>query len=129
MPSMAGRVATMPRITGVPQGGPAVRDLNDVKYDAFLANYRTLADPETVKVEPGGKVLLRVINSSSMSNYHLDLGQLKGELIAFDGSRIAPARRAPLPDCGSAAARHPCCRPPRDGSLSGARRTRRRTAP
>jgi len=98
MPSMAGRVATMPRITGVPQGGPAVRDLNDVKYDAFLANYRTLADPETVKVEPGGKVLLRVINSSSMSNYHLDLGQLKGELIAVDGSRIAPlvARRFPI---------------------------------
>src|SRR5262245_61830380 len=27
-------------------------DLNDVKYDAFLANDRTLADPEVVKVEP-----------------------------------------------------------------------------
>ena len=32
------------------QSGP---DLNDVKYDAFLANFRTLADPEIVKVEPG----------------------------------------------------------------------------
>ena len=30
-------------------------DLNDVKYDAFLANFRTLADPEIVKVEPGGR--------------------------------------------------------------------------
>ena len=49
-------------------------DLNDVTYDAFLANRRTLADPEVVKVEPGGQVLLRVINASSMSSYHFDLG-------------------------------------------------------
>src|SRR4029077_14211737 len=27
-------------------------DLNDVKYDAFLANDRTLADPEVIQVEP-----------------------------------------------------------------------------
>jgi FtsP/CotA-like multicopper oxidase with cupredoxin domain len=40
-----------------------------------------------VKVEPGGHVLLRKINGSSMSNYHLQLGQLKGELIAVDGFR------------------------------------------
>ena len=53
---------------------PRKPDLNDVKYDAFLANDRTLADPEVVKVEPGGRVLLRVINSSSMSAFHLDLG-------------------------------------------------------
>ena len=33
---------------------PPAPDLNDVKYDAFLANFRTLADPEVVKVEPGG---------------------------------------------------------------------------
>ena len=30
-------------------------------------------------------MLLRKINGSSMSNYHLQLGQLKGELIAVDG--------------------------------------------
>ena len=29
------------------------RDLNDVQYDAFLANSRTLADPGVVSVEPG----------------------------------------------------------------------------
>ena len=33
--------------------GAAAPDLNDVKYDAFLANDHTLADPEIVKVEPG----------------------------------------------------------------------------
>ncbi|HEV2098015.1 MAG TPA: multicopper oxidase family protein [Stellaceae bacterium] len=71
-------------------GAAAAPDLNDVKYDAFLANDRTLADPETVKVEPGAPVLLRIINSSSMSAYHIDLGQLDGELIAVDGFQVKP---------------------------------------
>jgi len=73
-------------------------DLNDVTYDAFLANDRTLGDPDVVKVEPGGRVLLRVINSSSMSAFHVDLGALDGELIAVDGFPIAPvvARRFPI---------------------------------
>ena len=74
-------------------GGPAAAaapDLNDVKYDAFLANDRTLADPEVVKVDPGAQVLLRIINSSSMSAYHVDLGQLEGQLIAVDGFQVKP---------------------------------------
>jgi FtsP/CotA-like multicopper oxidase with cupredoxin domain len=60
-------------------------DLNDVQYDAFLANGRTLDDPEVVKVEPGGHVRLRIINSSSMSAYHIHLGELPGHLVAVDG--------------------------------------------
>ena len=76
-------------------GASAKPDLNDVKYDAFLANDRTLGDPEVVKVEPGRRVLLRIINSSSMSAFHVDLGALDGELIAVDGFPVAPvvARR------------------------------------
>jgi len=79
-------------------GGAAAPDLNDVTYDAFLANDRTLADPDVVKVEAGGRVLLRVINGSAMSNFHLDLGALDGELIAVDGFRVNPvtARRFPI---------------------------------
>jgi FtsP/CotA-like multicopper oxidase with cupredoxin domain len=72
-------------------------DLNDVKYDPFLANDRTLADPEIVKVEPGGRVLLRVINSSSMSAFHVGLGALDGELIAVDGFAIEPIRGRKFP--------------------------------
>jgi FtsP/CotA-like multicopper oxidase with cupredoxin domain len=76
---------------GRPKGGASAGpDLNDVKYDAFLANDRMLADPEVIRVEPGGPVLLRVINSSAMSAYHLDLGALSGKLIAVDGFRIHP---------------------------------------
>src|SRR5271170_5461583 len=41
-------------------GAAAAPDLNDVTYDAFLANDRTLGDPEVIKVEPGGRALLRV---------------------------------------------------------------------
>jgi FtsP/CotA-like multicopper oxidase with cupredoxin domain len=75
----------------------AAPDLNDVKYDAFLANDRTLADPEIVKVEPGGRVLLRVVNSSSMSAFHIRLGALEGELIAVDGFLIEPVRGQEFP--------------------------------
>jgi FtsP/CotA-like multicopper oxidase with cupredoxin domain len=68
----------------------AAPDLNDVTYDAFLANGRTLADPDIVKVEPDGDVLLRVINAAAMSSFHFDLGRLDGRLIAVDGSFIQP---------------------------------------
>jgi FtsP/CotA-like multicopper oxidase with cupredoxin domain len=76
------------------QSGP---DLNDVKYDAFLANFRTLADPEIVKVEPGGRLLLRIINGSSMSAFHVGLGALDGELIAVDGFEVEPSRGHEFP--------------------------------
>jgi len=91
--SAKGSMASMPKM-----GAATKPDLNDVKYDAFLANDRTLADPEVVKVEPGGRVLLRIINSSSMSAYHIDLGQLEGELIAVDGFPVTPvtARNFPI---------------------------------
>ena len=103
----------MPPMAGTPSGGSASMDgskgagmtmasakpdLNDVKYDAFLANDRTLGDPEVVKIEPGGRVLLRIINSSSMSAFHIDLGELEGELIAVDGFEVVPVtgRRFPI---------------------------------
>ena len=38
-------------------GGMAM-DLNDIEFDAYLANDRTLADPEVIAVERGGRVLL-----------------------------------------------------------------------
>src|SRR6516225_2149172 len=85
-------------IAGMGKPGAAAKpDLNDVKYDAFLANDRTLADPEVIKVEPGGRLLLRIINSSSMSAYQIDLGPLDGELTAVDGFAITPVRGRNFP--------------------------------
>ena len=90
-PSPSKTVSAKPGMAGMAKGGASAGpDLNDVKYDAFLANDRTLADPEVIQVEPGGSILLRVINSSSMSAYHLDLGALSGKLIAVDGFRVHP---------------------------------------
>jgi FtsP/CotA-like multicopper oxidase with cupredoxin domain len=105
MPSMTGASSPAPGAVGT-KGmmgpsmtmGAAKPDLNDVKYDAFLANDRALGDPEVIKVEPSGRVLLRVINSSSMSAFHVDLGELDGELTAVDGFQISPVagRRFPI---------------------------------
>jgi FtsP/CotA-like multicopper oxidase with cupredoxin domain len=94
----SGGMKGMTMAPGMAMDAAAKPDLNDVTYDAFLANDRTLGDPEVVKVEPGGRVLLRIINSSSMSAFHVDLGALDGELTAVDGFPVAPvaARRFPI---------------------------------
>lgn len=73
---------------GMP-GGMAM-DLNDVEYDAYLANDRTLADPEVVRVERGGRARLRVINGATSTAFHLDLGRLTGQVIAADGNPVHP---------------------------------------
>ena len=124
MASTSSMKMAAPMATGQP-----APDLNDVKYDAFLANFRTLADPEIVKVEPGGRVLLRIINSSSMSAFHVGLGALDGELIGVDGFEVEPIRRSQLSGRGRAKARY--SREPSAGPrrLSGARTTRRRAQP
>lgn len=67
-------------------------DLNDVDYDAYLANDRTLADPEVVRVERGGRVRLRIINGSAATGFFIDLGNLDGEVIAVDGMPILPIK-------------------------------------
>lgn len=65
-------------------------DLNDVHYDAFLANDRTLADPEIVRVERGARVRLRIINGASSSQFWVDLGDLVGRVVATDGQPVHP---------------------------------------
>jgi FtsP/CotA-like multicopper oxidase with cupredoxin domain len=73
-------------------------DLNDVQYDAFLANDRTLADPEIVRVDRGGRVRLRIINGASSSQFWIDLGDLTGYVVATDGHAVQPAsgKRFPI---------------------------------
>lgn len=65
-------------------------DLTDIKFDAYLTNRRTLQNPEIVHAKPGETVRLRIINGSASSNYYIDLGKLKGTLIAVDGDPIKP---------------------------------------
>lgn len=72
-------------------------DLNDVAYDAFLANDRTLGDPQVVRIERGGRVLLRVINASASSNFWLDLMPARANLVAVDGRPVAPVSGSGFP--------------------------------
>ncbi len=72
-------------------------DLNDIEYDAYLANERTLADPEVIRVENGGKVRLRIINGATATAFTVDLGALMGELIAVDGHDIEPVTGSVFP--------------------------------
>lgn len=65
-------------------------DLVEVNHDAFLINYKTIENPDILKVKPGERVRLRVINGSSTTNFFIDLSNLKGEAIAVDGNRIKP---------------------------------------
>jgi FtsP/CotA-like multicopper oxidase with cupredoxin domain len=78
-------------------GSGAAMDLNDIAYDAFLANDRTLADPEVIRTEPGGRVLLRLINAASSTQFWIDLGALTGTVIAVDGHPVRPVRGTRLP--------------------------------
>jgi len=65
-------------------------DLNDYNWDAYLANDRTLADPEVVPVERGGRVRLRVINAAAATVFWIDTGKAEAQLIAVDGDPVQP---------------------------------------
>lgn len=82
-----------------PETGHAhhMADLNDVSYDAFLANNRTLSDPQITNISNDGRVLLRVINGATMSNFHVDLGEIDGILISVDGQEILPVKGRMFP--------------------------------
>jgi FtsP/CotA-like multicopper oxidase with cupredoxin domain len=74
----------------MPSSGGMRTDLNDVDYDAFLANDRTLADPEIVRVERAGRIRLRIVNGASSSQFWIDLGELVGRVVATDGHPVQP---------------------------------------
>jgi FtsP/CotA-like multicopper oxidase with cupredoxin domain len=83
---------------GMDAMGGMMMDLNDVQYDAFLANDRTLNDPFVAQVERRGKVRLRLINGAASSAFWIDLGDLDATLVAVDGTPVEPvtAKRFPM---------------------------------
>lgn len=78
------------QMDGMQMPGGAAMDLNDIEYDAYLANDRTLDDPEIIAVEKGGRVRLRLINGATATAFTLDLGELQGTLVAVDGQPVEP---------------------------------------
>ena len=82
---------------GMAMGSGMAMDLNDVDYDAFLANDRTLADPDIVRVEGPGRVRLRIINAAAASQFWIDLGGAVATVIAADGHDVRPIRASRFP--------------------------------
>ena len=70
-------------------GGMAM-DLNDHDWDAYLANDRTLSDPEVIRVERGGRLRLRVINAAAATVFWIDTGAVEARLAAVDGHAVDP---------------------------------------
>ena len=104
MPGMAGADASGMKMdmgkgpgAAATNGNAMTMDLNDVQYDAFLANDRTLNDPFTVKVERVGRVRLRLINGAASTAFWIDLGALTGTLIAVDGTPTMPITGSRFP--------------------------------
>jgi FtsP/CotA-like multicopper oxidase with cupredoxin domain len=98
--NMSGSGGSM-NMSGSSMGGQMAMhamDLNDITFDAFLANDRTLADPQVVAVERNAVVRLRIINAAASTNFTIDLGALTGTLVAVDGNPIVPlpVRQVPL---------------------------------
>ncbi|WP_172330044.1 multicopper oxidase family protein [Mangrovicoccus sp. HB161399] len=89
MPGMA-MAPAMPQTGAMPGMDGMAMDLNDFDFDAYLANDRTLDDPDVVAVERGGRVRLRIVNASSMTSYWIDTGSLAGRLVAVDGDPVLP---------------------------------------
>lgn len=96
MSSGAMSAGVMPGMSGMGPGGMA-QDINDFDFDAYLANDRTLSDPEIVRVENGGRVRLRIINGAAATGFWIDLGALPGELIAVDGDPVQPIKESRFP--------------------------------
>ncbi len=82
---------------GGAMGGSAMVHANDVDYDAFLANRRTLADPQVVPVEKGGRVRLRIINGGTASAFFISVPGLKPRCVAVDGTPCVPLEAALFP--------------------------------
>ena len=73
-------------------------DLNDVDFDAYLANGRTLDDPQIVQVERGGQMRLRLINGATATAFWIDTGGVPTKLLAVDGDAVQPLDiSAPMP--------------------------------
>lgn len=85
---------SMPGMPSMQMGG---MDLNDIDYDAYLANDRTLDDPEVVRVESRGRVRLRIINGATATAFTIDTGAVRGTLVAVDGQEVEPIEGTTFP--------------------------------
>lgn len=77
-------------------GMAAMSHANDVTYDAYLANDRTLDDPEVIEVSPG-PFRLRIINAGTATAFWIDAGALMSQVVAVDGNPVLPLAANAVP--------------------------------
>lgn len=70
---------------------------NDVRYDAYLANDRTLDDPDVISVGKGSRVRLRIINGATATGFFIATPGLTTEVVAVDGVGCRPYSAASYP--------------------------------
>jgi FtsP/CotA-like multicopper oxidase with cupredoxin domain len=79
------------------QAGLGTGDGEAIAYDAFLANDRTLDDPELVVAAPGETLRFRIINAACATGFTIDTGGLLARLIAVDGNPVVPFDASSFP--------------------------------
>ncbi len=97
MPGMTGGSHAGHTMSGMAMPNGSM-DLNDIDYDAYLANDRTLDDPLVVRTERHGRVRVRLINAATSTAFWIDLGHIAARVLAVDGNPVQPvtASRFPL---------------------------------
>lgn len=96
---MAGMDMSGMKMGGMKMSGMAMSGMthaNDVEYDAFLANDRTLSDPDVIAVQ-SGPMRLRIINGATATAFWISTGALAAQIVAVDGNKVAPTARASIP--------------------------------
>jgi FtsP/CotA-like multicopper oxidase with cupredoxin domain len=68
--------------------GGTAKHLNNL--DSYLANDRTLADPDVIMVDPGGRVRLCVVNTAAATSFWIDAGDAPAQPVAEDGHPVVP---------------------------------------
>ena len=96
--AMAGQDQPDPHAEHHPKAAaPTPPHLHDIDYDAYLANDRTLDDPQVVRVERGGRVRLRLINAATSTSFIVDTGAVVARAVAVDGNAVEPVEATQFP--------------------------------
>ena len=95
MDNATGQTKTMD-MGGMSMSMPGMTHANDVAYDAYLANDRTLADPQVIRVAPG-PFRLRIINGGTATASRISTGTLPAPIIAVDGTPVLPVPATLVP--------------------------------
>jgi FtsP/CotA-like multicopper oxidase with cupredoxin domain len=74
----------------------------DVAYKYFSVNGRALGHGDPIRVKPGQRILLRILNASATIQRRIALAGHTFQVTALDGNRIASPRDSPVLELGPA---------------------------